>query len=548
MALLGTWAKRIAITIDHTKVDADLVDFPVCIHLAAAAGISSDDVSAVFDELTSDANRKKIAVTTSDGSSECYVEIEKWDTTNEQAVLHVKVPSVSSSADTTLYIYYDSAQAENTSYVGDTGDAVSQNVWDSYYSFVLHMIRQSDGSIKDSSVNALDWTSNGMDASNNGNDSTTGKSYLTFDGTEYLTGSNSSLISPGGGAFHNEMLFNTGHDYSSQGGYVFQDVGADQDNIVSVSVSANTGYHNKIKYFIADVSNNFLQRYSDYTTNDGVNHYATISRNGVNNLDTSLDGTQYTTVTGTCGTITLSDGNSPQIGRTSYNYTLYFYGKILEVRFSKGTGRSSSWNKATYNTLFDTLLTFAAEEICGATFLALEDAKLTLSAYYQDLDDLLLSLESYGYSREDLETYFSATDGIVLEDFMSHLEAADYSIEDLKLLLSAYFQDSFDMKTFLSIWGWFRSDFKLYLYAEKIDYKDLLLALYVSKRNLSNLKTYLQAVDGVNVDVMLKLYLRAVSPVVTDSNLKVFLSVTKKIPLRIGSIYHRLTSVTTTIS
>ena len=362
MAWLGTWAKRIAITIDHTKVDADLVDFPVCIHLAAAAGISSDDVSAVFDELTSDANRKKIAVTTSDGSSECYVEIEKWDTTNEQAVLHVKVPSVSSSADTTLYIYYDSAQAENKSYVGDTGDAVSQNVWDSYYSFVLHMIRQSDGSVKDSSVNALDWTSNGMDASNNGNDSTTGKSYLTFDGTEYLTGSNSSLISPGGGAFHNEMLFNTGHDYSSQGGYVFQDVGADQDNIVSVSVSANTGYHNKIKYFIADASNNFLQRYSDYTTNDGVNHYATISRNGVNNLDTSLDGTQYTTVTGTCGTITLSDGNSPQIGRTSYNYTLYFYGKILEVRFSKGTGRSSSWNKATYNTLFDTLLTFTAEE------------------------------------------------------------------------------------------------------------------------------------------------------------------------------------------
>ena len=114
MAWLGTWAKRIAITIDHTKVDADLVDFPVCIHLAAAAGISSDDVSAVFDELTLDANRKKIAVTTSNGTSECYVEIEKWDTANEQAFLHVKVPSVSSSADTTLYIYYDSTQSDNT--------------------------------------------------------------------------------------------------------------------------------------------------------------------------------------------------------------------------------------------------------------------------------------------------------------------------------------------------------------------------------------------------------------------------------------------------
>ena len=362
MALLGTWAKRIAITIDHTKVDADLVDFPVCIHLAAAAGISSDDVSAVFDELTSDANRKKIAVTTSDGSSECYVEIEKWDTTNEQAVLHVKVPSVSSSADTTLYIYYDSAQAENTSYVGDTGDAVSQNVWDSYYSFVLHMIRQSDGSVKDSSVNALDWTSNGMDASNNGNDSTTGKSYLTFDGTEYLTGNNSSLTSPGSGGFHLEAVFNTVFDYSADGGILYQDYGTDINNLLSIGCFLDTGYTNKIKYWLRDSSRNAEFSYSSTNINNGVNHHVAISRNAINNLDSSLDGTQYSTVTATCGTIYLSSGYAAKIGTTPGSLNYDWRGKILEVRFSKGTGRSSSWNKATYNTLFDTLLTFTAEE------------------------------------------------------------------------------------------------------------------------------------------------------------------------------------------
>ena len=104
--------RRIKMTIDSAgaKVDSDLTDFPIMVYLSASSGIGNDDVSAVFDELTSDANRKKIAVTKSDGITELYVEIEKWDDANEQAWLSVKVAganSISSSADTILYLYYD---------------------------------------------------------------------------------------------------------------------------------------------------------------------------------------------------------------------------------------------------------------------------------------------------------------------------------------------------------------------------------------------------------------------------------------------------------
>jgi hypothetical protein len=130
MAWLSGWAKRIEINIDNTKIDAALSNFPVLIYLSASSGYNNDDVSAVFDELTSDANRKKIAVTESDETSQCYVEIERWDDANEKAWLWVKVPSISDSADTTLYIYYDSTQSDNTTYVGDVNDAVCANVWD----------------------------------------------------------------------------------------------------------------------------------------------------------------------------------------------------------------------------------------------------------------------------------------------------------------------------------------------------------------------------------------------------------------------------------
>ena len=98
---VSIWANRLKLTIDSSKIDtADLTDFPVMVHLSAASGIGDADVSAVFDELASDANRKKIAVTTSDGTTQCYVEIEKWDDANEVAWLHVKVPTVAYDADT----------------------------------------------------------------------------------------------------------------------------------------------------------------------------------------------------------------------------------------------------------------------------------------------------------------------------------------------------------------------------------------------------------------------------------------------------------------
>jgi len=163
MAFLGTWAHRLKLTIDSSKIDtANLTDFPVMVYLSAASGIGDVDVSAFFDELGSDANRKKVAFTTSDGTTQIYAEIEKFDFSSEKAWYHVKVPTVAYDADTVLYLYYDSAQADNTTYIGDTTDAVTHNVWDSNFVAVYHMAQDPNGdaadAIKDSTSNANDGT------------------------------------------------------------------------------------------------------------------------------------------------------------------------------------------------------------------------------------------------------------------------------------------------------------------------------------------------------------------------------------------------------
>lgn len=122
---LSGWNKRIKLTTNSSLVGSNLTHFPIMVSLKSGNG----ETTKIFDELQSDANRKKIAVTTSDGETQCYVEIEKWDDANEQAVLWVKAPTISSSADTDLYLYYDADHADNTDYVGDIGSLPAQIVW-----------------------------------------------------------------------------------------------------------------------------------------------------------------------------------------------------------------------------------------------------------------------------------------------------------------------------------------------------------------------------------------------------------------------------------
>jgi len=126
----GSYAKSLTITIDHNKIGSTLTDFPLLVKLSST--------SPVLSELSVD-NRKKLSIV--QGSQELYVEIESWSLT--QAVLWVKVPTISSSVDTILYLRYDKNHAENTARVGDTSDATTPLVWSNGYVGVWHLASSS---------------------------------------------------------------------------------------------------------------------------------------------------------------------------------------------------------------------------------------------------------------------------------------------------------------------------------------------------------------------------------------------------------------------
>ena len=154
---LEGWLSRVKLTVDRAKINEDLTDFPVRVHLSTASGLNKADISAIFSELG--ANSKKMAVTTSDGKTQCFVEIDKWDAVNNEADLWVKVPSISSTADTILYLYYGSTQDDNIPYIGDVNSIAAKNVWNTNYKAVYHMSQDPSGSTP------LIWDSTG---NNNG--------------------------------------------------------------------------------------------------------------------------------------------------------------------------------------------------------------------------------------------------------------------------------------------------------------------------------------------------------------------------------------------
>jgi hypothetical protein len=193
MAWLGesigsAWAKRIAITIDADKIDADLTDFTVPLRLSAAAGSGADDVTAVFDDLG--ANSLKIAVTLADGETQCYVEVAYWDNANELAVLWAKVPSIDDTADTVLYLYFDPLKANNTAYVDLTNTGIAWKAWDEHHIGVWHLNQSPGGadSVKNSSNN---WSVAGHGTPQNSPALVTGKLAKGYDlergSNQYIT-------------------------------------------------------------------------------------------------------------------------------------------------------------------------------------------------------------------------------------------------------------------------------------------------------------------------------------------------------------------------
>jgi hypothetical protein len=167
----AAWLYRKPVTVNHTQVAGVLSNFPVLISvtdldLKAKASASGNDILFALG----------------DGTTKLNHEVEKYDPTTGTLVAWVNVPSLSSSADTPLYVYFGNAAAAN--------QANAPGTWDSSFKAVWHLKESPVAAapqFKDSTSNGNHGAANGaMTAAAQGPGMISGS--LTFNGSSNFVG------------------------------------------------------------------------------------------------------------------------------------------------------------------------------------------------------------------------------------------------------------------------------------------------------------------------------------------------------------------------
>ncbi len=133
------WGFRKTITVDQTKVPSDLTDYPMLVSLTdadLAAEARSDGRDIFFTEI--------------DGITKLDHELERYQSGSGTIVAWVRIPSLTSSADKQIYMYY-----------GNSGASAQENptaVWDASYKSVYHMDQDPSSSALGYVTRGTDWT------------------------------------------------------------------------------------------------------------------------------------------------------------------------------------------------------------------------------------------------------------------------------------------------------------------------------------------------------------------------------------------------------
>ena len=324
------WRYRKTITINHAQVAADLADFPALIgivtdpDLAAHAQTDGDDI--LFMDATGVATKLDH-------------EIELYDNADGSLAAWVKIPLVSSTADTVLYMYYGNPYAINQENMTGT--------WDSDYVLVQHL-DETSGTHYDSTAYANSGTPLGgltqdvtgkidgadqLDGSDDyvqvaDADSLDGMATLTVEiwlkqSTHHANG----IVNKGGATTNYAYLL---QGWSDQQLYFAVNGGASRAVASAGSYPLNEWYH------VVGVSNGT---------------HLIIYVNGVEKAASSKT------------TAVPVDSYPVQIGQNGAGSPSYFIGSVDEVRISK-TARSAAWISASYNSQNDpaTFFTLGSEE------------------------------------------------------------------------------------------------------------------------------------------------------------------------------------------
>ncbi|MDD1664353.1 MAG: DUF2341 domain-containing protein, partial [Methanomicrobiales archaeon] len=333
-----SWGYRKNITINRTKVSGTQSDFPVLINLASDTNLSAHALS----------NGDDIFFTDSDGNKIPH-EIESYTSGSGALVAWVKVPSVSSAENTSIFMYY-----------GNSGAPSQQNptsVWDGNFKGVWHL----NNSFSDSTFSHNDGTNQGT--TNIAAKIANGRA---FDGSsQYITTSSTDLeaatdftitawFNPASTSSARHLIWEGNSSANGWGEAIGQ---LSQEMHISIGNYVDpTLFTNDLSFFRGDTDSGrdtgTLQVSTSFTS---INNWhfvaAVVTGMGGSNPSVSLylNGTSVGTDTGTMArTIDTSQWNTPlQFGKPGAD-SRYYNGYLDEIRIAN-TARSVQWIQTEYN-------------------------------------------------------------------------------------------------------------------------------------------------------------------------------------------------------
>jgi len=272
------------------------------------------------------------------------------------------IHSTDEDDETMLNTLIDYIQAEGVDIVTinqglDIFAPISTSVWDRNFKLVYHMADKTTSTVQDSTSKSNDGAKKGA----NEPVEATGKvgQAQDFDGVnDYIRVPASTDLNPETGDFTVEVVFNgaaqtfnrlASNKEGNVEGWVIQgetgtDAAArfapeDHNGTEILCVGTGSTLYDTNWHYLVGIRN---------TTGDTIEMYADVDGDTRSLEDTT--------------TVTINSTNDLYIGSASDGTTSPFDGIIDEFRISKAV-RSAAWRKGTYNSLWDTLLTYGSEEI-----------------------------------------------------------------------------------------------------------------------------------------------------------------------------------------
>lgn len=297
------WSNRKLIVIDHTKVSANLINFPILLSRTSDADLA---------DAAQNTGRDIAFILYSDNITKLNHEIEFFNHTNGQLIAWVNMTTVSSTSDTKLWMYYGNTNCSDQQQVEDT--------WDSNFLAVQHL-EEIAGTIYDSTTYNHDGTPYG-DLSQN----IIGK----IDGADSFDGINDHITLP--------TVYTTENQFTIES-WIYAQPGSRH----FISQRSN----NSLGVFIQILGDNYIQYYIN-----GISDITGITLNNWHYIVLTYDGSMaHLYVNSVAHSIYCSVPTWPSEGmclgdRLAGNRQ--YHGTLDEVRFSK-IARNYSWLNTTYN-------------------------------------------------------------------------------------------------------------------------------------------------------------------------------------------------------